>query len=81
MAIVKAIRDLPDFYAERLHSSIEGSSINHKHLIRIVTTRNEVDMDLIKRRYKTNYGITIEEAIAVSFFYFRYLLKDNVSKN
>ncbi|KAF2897868.1 hypothetical protein ILUMI_08319 [Ignelater luminosus] len=64
LAIVKAVRDPPKYYAERLHASMAGSGTNNKHLIRIVATRNEMDMDVIKKYYKKDYGITLEEAIA-----------------
>ncbi|KAF2897866.1 hypothetical protein ILUMI_08317 [Ignelater luminosus] len=64
LAIVKAAHDLPKYYAERLHSSVAGSGTNNKRLIRIITTRNEIDMDLIKTHYKEDYGITLEDAIA-----------------
>ncbi|KAF2886292.1 hypothetical protein ILUMI_19881, partial [Ignelater luminosus] len=63
LTIVKAVRDLPKYYAERLHASMAGSGTNNKDLIRIVATRSEMDMDLIKEHYKTDYGITLEEAI------------------
>ncbi|KAF2897862.1 hypothetical protein ILUMI_08313 [Ignelater luminosus] len=52
LTIVKAVRDLPEYYAGRLYASVKGFGTNNKRLIRIITTRNEIDMDLIKTHYK-----------------------------
>lgn len=71
LAIVKGCRDLPKYYAECLHASMAKSGTNNKDFIRIIGARHEIDMHLIKTYYKYNYGITLEEAIAVGFLSFR----------
>lgn len=66
LAILRVSQGLPVFFAERLHASMEGSGTNNKQLIRLIVSRSEVDMDLIKAYYKATYKVSLEDAIIVS---------------
>ncbi|KAF2897863.1 hypothetical protein ILUMI_08314 [Ignelater luminosus] len=63
LGILRIAQGLPVFFAERLHASMEGSGTNNKQLIRLVVSRSEIDIDLIKAYYKTAYKISLEDAI------------------
>ncbi|KAF2894070.1 hypothetical protein ILUMI_12103 [Ignelater luminosus] len=64
LAIVRAIRNLPGFFAKRLHGSMAGMGTSDGQLIRIIVTRCEVDMGDIKLNYAAKYGKSLAEAIA-----------------
>ncbi|GJQ75977.1 hypothetical protein Trydic_g18032, partial [Trypoxylus dichotomus] len=63
LAIVRSIRNLPGFFAKCLHNAIAGLGTNDKTLIRVVTTRCEIDMGNIKQNYLAQYGETLADAI------------------
>lgn len=64
LAVVRAIRNLPAFFAKKLHQSMAGMGTNDNQLIRIITTRSEVDMGEIKQHYAAMYGKDLGSAIA-----------------
>lgn len=64
LAVVRAIRNLPAFFAKRLHQSMAGLGTNDNQLIRIIVTRSEVDMGEIKQHYAAMYGKDLASAIA-----------------
>ncbi|XP_025837352.1 annexin B11-like isoform X2 [Agrilus planipennis] len=63
LAIIRAVRNLPGFFAKRLHASMAGMGTNDRQLIRIVVTRSEIDMGDIKQQYIAQYGKTLADAI------------------
>lgn len=71
LAICKTVRNLPSYFADRLHSSMAGTGTNNKHLIRIIATRSEIDLFLVRIYYNLNYEITLEEDIIVSLFFIK----------
>ncbi|XP_078660364.1 annexin A5-like isoform X3 [Branchiostoma floridae x Branchiostoma belcheri] len=64
LAIVKSVRDTPAFFAEKLYKSMKGLGTDDDTLIRIVVTRCEVDMQLIKQAFQANYKQTLGRFIA-----------------
>lgn len=65
LAVVRAVRNKPGFYAKKLHESMKGFGTNDRQLIRLVATRCEVDMGEIKQQYSAKYGKSLAEAIKV----------------
>lgn len=55
LAIVKCVRDKAAFYAEALHDSMSGVGTNDASLIRLLVSRAEIDLHLIKNVYQTTY--------------------------
>lgn len=56
LAIVKAAKNTPAFFAERLHNSMKGAGTKDSALIRQIVSRSEVDMEEIKRAFNAMYG-------------------------
>lgn len=65
MAIIRSVRNQAGFFAKKLHDSMKGAGTNDRQLIRIVTTRCEIDMGEIKRQYAAKYGESLADAIKV----------------
>lgn len=62
--IIDAVRDLTEFYCERIFKAIDGLGTNDFSLIRSVVSRSEIDMAAIKQMYPEKYQETLAEAIA-----------------
>ena len=45
-----------EYFATRIRSAIKGAGTNDKLLIRVIVTRHEIDMNLIKQYFKQLYG-------------------------
>jgi len=54
--IVAMVTDHLGYYATKLHDTMQGLGTDEKGLIRYITTRDEVDLKLIKKRYKEMFG-------------------------
>ncbi|XP_048249904.1 annexin A11-like [Haliotis rufescens] len=63
LSVVKLVRNTPAFYAELLYKSMKGAGTKDKHLIRLVVSRCEIDMGLIKEEFERNYGKTLASFI------------------
>ncbi|KAF2897865.1 hypothetical protein ILUMI_08316 [Ignelater luminosus] len=63
LAIIKTVLNLPSYFADRLHASMSGTGTYNKHLIRIVATRSDIDLFLVRIYYNLNYEVTLEEDI------------------
>ena len=48
---------------QELHGAMRGLGTNDQDLIRVVTTRAEIDMYYIKQEYLAMYRRTLEQAI------------------
>ncbi|GFN94414.1 Annexin, partial [Plakobranchus ocellatus] len=59
LAIVRAARNTPAYFAERLHKSMAGAGTKDEALIRSIVSRAEVDMVAIKQEFNTMYGKTL----------------------
>lgn len=54
--IVQGIMNISEYFATQVHSAIAGLGTNDKKLIRILISRDEVDMPQIKECYRRLYG-------------------------
>lgn len=64
------MKDKSAYFAKRLHESMAGFGTNDCALIRIVSTRCEIDMVDIKNAYMSMYGKSLEADIAVRIIEF-----------
>ncbi|XP_062874274.1 annexin A1a isoform X2 [Trichomycterus rosablanca] len=63
VAVVKCAGSKPAYFAEKLNLAMKGSGYKGKILTRIMVSRSEVDMALIKQEYKKKYGKTLYKDI------------------
>ncbi|BFZ06112.1 hypothetical protein BsWGS_09150 [Bradybaena similaris] len=64
LAVVKAAKHPGAYFAERLHSSMKGAGTDDRALIRIVVSRSEIDMVIIKQEFQKAYGKTLASFIS-----------------
>ncbi|XP_051924635.1 annexin A1a [Hippocampus zosterae] len=62
-ALVKCAGSRPAFFAEKLYLSMKGSGTRKNILTRIMVSRAEKDLKLIKAEYKKKYGKTLYQDI------------------
>ena len=55
IAIIYAILSPSEYFAKMVYKAIKGLGTNNTTLIRILVTRQEIDIPLIKQYYKKNY--------------------------
>ena len=63
IAIVYAVISPSEFFAKKVNKAIKGLGTNDKLLIRIMVTRNEIDMPHIKKYYKQLFKKDMKEDI------------------
>jgi annexin A7/11 len=63
LAIVESTLNTADFFARRIKESVQGIGTNDAHLIRIIVSRSEIDMEEIDEAYRAKYGISVIEEI------------------
>ena len=61
--IVYAIINPSEYFATRVYKAVKGWGTNNKLLIRILVTRDEIDMPQIKEAYKRLYNKDMVEAV------------------
>ena len=54
----------PEFFAKRIKDACKGMGTNDKLLIRVLVTRDEIDLKEINAIYKIKYGMTLKEQVA-----------------
>ncbi|XP_035022379.1 annexin A1a [Hippoglossus stenolepis] len=62
-AVVKCAGSRPAFFSEKLNLAMKGSGTRKHILTRIMVSRSELDMKLIKNEYKKNYGKALYQDI------------------
>ena len=62
--ILQVLANPPEYFAHELKKAIKGWGTNDKLLIRVIISRNEIDMHLIKKAYQEFYGRSMIEDIA-----------------
>uniref|UniRef100_A0A8C1CHJ4 Annexin n=1 Tax=Cyprinus carpio carpio TaxID=630221 RepID=A0A8C1CHJ4_CYPCA len=65
VAIVKCVKSVPAYLAERLYKSMKGASTTESTLTRIIVSRSEVDLQDIKAEYKKLFGTSLYSNIEV----------------
>uniref|UniRef100_A0A2K6GVT2 Annexin n=1 Tax=Propithecus coquereli TaxID=379532 RepID=A0A2K6GVT2_PROCO len=60
---VKCTRNLHSYFAERLYYAMKGAGTRDGTLIRNIVSRSEIDLNLIKCRFKQMYGQTLSSMI------------------
>ena len=65
LTLVRAAGDKQKFFAQQLHASMKGLGTRDNDLIRVLVTRSEVDLELIKKDYQELYNKSLEDAIKV----------------
>ncbi|KAM6265795.1 annexin A8-like protein 1 [Porphyrio hochstetteri] len=63
LAIVKCTRNVHCYFAERLYHALEGAGTSDGTLIRVIVSRSEVDLNLIKAEFKRIAGKTLSSMI------------------
>ncbi|XP_036384409.1 annexin A1-like [Megalops cyprinoides] len=61
--IVKCAGSKSAFFAEKLHSSMKGLGTRTSTLIRVLVSRSEVDLKMVKEKYKRQYGHSLQQDI------------------
>lgn len=64
VALVKCAENTSRFFAERLYEAMKGLGTDDESLIRIVVSRSEMDMKLIKETYYKIYDKHLQDAIS-----------------
>ena len=62
-AIIYSLLSPSEYFAYRINKAIKGFMVNDTILIRVLVSRDEIDIERIKRYYKQLYGITLYEAV------------------
>ncbi|NP_001085527.1 annexin A3 [Xenopus laevis] len=63
ISIVQCARNLPAFFAKRLHKALKGAGTDEFTLTRIMVTRSELDLSEIRNEYKKLAGYSLHSAI------------------
>ncbi|XP_023678985.2 annexin A3a [Paramormyrops kingsleyae] len=63
VAIVKCVKSVPAYMAERLHTCMKGLGTADSTLRRIMVSRSEIDMLDIKAEFKKMYGYSLHSAL------------------
>ncbi|KFU91655.1 Annexin A8-like 2 [Chaetura pelagica] len=63
LAIVKCTRNVHRYFAERLYHALKGAGTRDGTLIRVIVSRSEVDLNLIKAEFKNIAGKSLSSMI------------------
>ncbi|KAG7214450.1 hypothetical protein INR49_026881, partial [Caranx melampygus] len=63
VAIVKCVKSVPAYFAERLHESMKGGGTDESTLNRIMVSRSEIDLLDIRKEFKKLYECSLHSAI------------------
>ncbi len=69
LAIVAAVRDRQQYFADNLYKAMKGLGTKDQTLLRIVVSRAEIDMVQIKQKFQNAYNKSLAEFIKVHFKY------------
>nr|XP_033804789.1 annexin A4 [Geotrypetes seraphini] len=63
LAIVECIKSIPEYFASRLYKSMKGLGTDDSTLIRVMVSRSEIDLLLIREHFKKKYGKSLASFI------------------
>eukprot|EP00128_Syssomonas_multiformis_P015352 Colp12_sorted_trinity150504_noHs@13740 len=63
VSVVEALTSPDEYFAKRVHDAVAGLGTKDTQLIRVIVTRDEVNMPGIKAAYKKLYGKDMVQAI------------------
>ncbi|KAM4616435.1 annexin A3a isoform 2-T3 [Polymixia lowei] len=66
VAIVKCVKNIPAYMAERLHESMKGGGTDEATLNRIMVSRSEIDLLDIRAEFKKLYSSSLHSSIEIS---------------
>ena len=54
--VMEGLLNLPAYFAKRIREAVEGVGTNDSKLVRVIVSRSEIDLGLIKQAYRERYG-------------------------
>ncbi|XP_075904180.1 annexin A5a isoform X2 [Nelusetta ayraudi] len=63
LAVVKCVRNVPDYFAGRLYKSMRRAGTDDSTLMRVMVSRSEVDMLDIRASFQKKYGASLYTTI------------------
>ncbi|NWQ98103.1 ANXA8 protein, partial [Burhinus bistriatus] len=63
VCLVKCTRNVHCYFAERLYHALKGAGTRDGTLIRVIVSRSEVDLNLIKAEFKSIAGKSLSSMI------------------
>ena len=54
--VVQGLMNAPAYFAKRIRDSVKGLGTNDSRLVRVIVSRAEIDLGLIKQAYRTSFG-------------------------
>ena len=54
--VVQGLMNLPAYFAKRIREAVKGLGTNDSKLVRVIVSRSEIDLGLIKQAYMTSYN-------------------------
>uniref|UniRef100_A0A8C9XKK3 Annexin n=1 Tax=Sander lucioperca TaxID=283035 RepID=A0A8C9XKK3_SANLU len=73
VAIVKCVKSVPAYFAERLYVSMKGGGTDEQTLTRIMVSRSEIDLLDIRTEFKKLYKYSLHSAIKVRNYSYQSL--------
>lgn len=66
--LVECVQSTPSFFAKRLFAAMDGIGTDDATLIRIIVSRSEIDLGIIKKEFERLYDRTLLSAVKVHIF-------------
>lgn len=63
--LVECVQNAPAWFAQRLRDAMQGAGTEDNTLVRIITTRSEIDLGRIKAEYENLFDKTLESDLKV----------------
>ena len=54
--VVQGLMNAPAYFAKRIRDSVKGLGTNDSRLVRVIVSRAEIDLGLIKQAYRASFG-------------------------
>lgn len=63
--LVECVENAPAWFAQRLRNAMQGAGTDDQSLVRIITSRAEIDLGRIKAEYERLFDKTLESDLKV----------------